>query len=98
MRSFIGFDRVQLSNGKFRSFWSLDSGWGVFEMKRNQVELRVLYGELCLQTLKLPSLPKMKVKSVSLSGKTVPFTQIAEGISFRMPVRIPRNDSVKVSY
>jgi hypothetical protein len=96
-KGLIGFDPVQLSDGKFRSFWSLDSGWGVFEMKRKQVELRVLYGELRLRTLKLPRLAKMKVKTVSLNGRRIIYTQDLEGITFQPPVRIRPNESLKVT-
>jgi hypothetical protein len=97
-KGLIGFDPIRLSNGKFGCFWSLDSGWGVFEMKRKQVELSVFYGELRLRILKLPRLAKTKVKSVSLNGKRIAFAQDSEEITFKTPVRIRQNRSLNIMH
>lgn len=49
----IGFNPVQRGGETFRTFWSLDSGWGIFERTPDKVKLQVLGGKLSLKVLKL---------------------------------------------
>ena len=57
----IGFS--PLRNGKF--FWSLDRAWGTFEQNETVFALRVLYGSLKIQRIKLDR----EIKSVSHEAK-----------------------------
>ena len=38
----------------YSTFWSLDSGWGLFQFQSGSAELSVLYGSLTIQKLLLP--------------------------------------------
>ena len=49
----IGFAPVQLENGIFSCFWSLEGAWGVFELTEGCAQLRVLYGSLPAVCLKV---------------------------------------------
>lgn len=80
----IGFKPVQSIDGFFRVFWSLDMGWGIFEMSPEQVNLQVLGGKLELKVLKLPveqseGIVQIHMDSVqvehSVSGNEIHFTR-----------------------
>ena len=82
----IGFDPVDLDNGDFNCFWSLDSGWGKFTIKDKQIELEVLYGELEIEKLKLPFIENEEIKSIN--NNLVKFEKDGEIIKFAQPVKI----------
>ena len=74
----IGFDPrpegTHISSGNFRSFWSLDSGWGEVEITPNRVELRLLGGHLDLQTLRLPFLSGRTLSEASIGAQQQAFS------------------------
>ncbi|MCB0053177.1 MAG: hypothetical protein KDE24_26955, partial [Caldilinea sp.] len=76
---------VRMENGRFRCFWSLDSGWGEVEVTPSGAELRVLYGQLELRSLALP-LAGAAVTSVRLGAEEVTFGQ--DGNSIRLDERV----------
>ena len=82
----IGFDPVYINNWEFSCFWSLDSGWGKFEIKDRQIELEVLYGELEIEKLKLPFIENEEIKSIN--NNLVKFEKDGEIIKFAQPVKI----------
>src|SRR5256885_6106202 len=45
-RNMIGFNSITQVDSGFHCFWSLDSGWGEFEIKPAYTEVRVLNGHL----------------------------------------------------
>ena len=49
----IGFDPINMKD-EYSCFWSVDSGWGTFAINNNEIELKVLYGELEINKLYLP--------------------------------------------
>lgn len=79
----IGFAPIRPENGHFRCFWSLEGGWGEFEMAPDRTELRVLYGRLAVQRLAMPLLPDANL--VTLAGQPVRF-QHAGTIVFDRPL------------
>ncbi len=80
----IGFD--PLESGDFRSFWSLGSGWGEVEITGGAVDLRVLGGELTLQTFDLPT--GATVQAVTLGDQPVAFEQAGGTLRFADPVTV----------
>lgn len=48
----LGFNPI--SEGDFKSFWSIEGAWGTFQRQENSIKLTVLYGELDLAQLSLP--------------------------------------------
>lgn len=87
-RGMIGFDPIDENTETFRCFWSLDSGWGTFVMKDDKVFLEVLYGELELNTLRLPFLGKGEVGDVRFAGEKPDFKFEEGDINFMEPVTI----------
>jgi len=71
----IGFNPIHLHNGRFQSFWSLGTGWGVYRQAPDRIELEVLYGTLPLNRLRLPFLKEGEVKAMDLDGRSLEFEQ-----------------------
>jgi non-lysosomal glucosylceramidase len=88
VRRRIGFDPIQLVDGRFRTFWSLDSGWGEFVMEPGHMELRVLYGNLDVETLGLPGIAGQAAESVSIGEHAVEFEQTDGEIRLKRIVRV----------
>ena len=85
-----------MEGGHFRCFWSLDSGWGEFEMTADGCELRVLYGELTLQSLHLPFLTEHQVSDINFDGTPVPFNLVDGSLNFDRKVQIGKGKSLRV--
>lgn len=66
----------------FRTFWSLDSGWGSYAQQVSdsgaQVELSVAYGELVFRELHLGSIETVRTASVTVDGHEIAATLSAE--------------------
>jgi len=77
----IGFHPAVKGCCKF--FWSLDSGWGLFERTDQTVRISVLYGGLKLARLKLPF---MTPTDVLAGGKGIKFKAENGAIVFETPV------------
>ena len=77
----IGFNPIV--EGDFKCFWSLDSGWGVFERNGKTVTVRILYGELKIARLHLPFIVP---KSVFVCGEQVNFKAENGAAVFEAPV------------
>ncbi|MFC0390080.1 GH116 family glycosyl-hydrolase [Paenibacillus mendelii] len=87
----IGFSPAQLADGMFRVFWSLDMGWGTFEMSPGQIRLHVLHGKLELKVLKLPNEQIEVIESIQLDGVDLAYTIVGKDIHFNHPSRIEVN-------
>ncbi|MFN2203881.1 MAG: GH116 family glycosyl-hydrolase, partial [Caldilineaceae bacterium] len=75
----VGFDPVRTRDGRFNCFWSLDSGLGQFRMGPGRTELRVMYGRLEIQSLRLPFLDADDIRSVTVDGEPVGYG-FADGV------------------
>ena len=98
VRGHMGFRPVRMDEGRFRCFWSLDSGWGEVELTPAGAELRVLYGRLDLRSLALPLAGAQAVSSVQLGAEPVAFTQDGESIRLDEGVTIPAGSSLRVRF
>lgn len=90
----IGFSPVQTPE-EFNCFWSLDSGWGEFISKDKTMEVVVLYGELNVQTLKLP-LNTNASYEVIFDSEKVDFQNTSQGLIFMKPIRLGRDQKLIV--
>ena len=86
VRQEIGFRPVRLIDGCFRCFWSLDSGWGEFELTPTRAEVRLCSGRLDLTTLRLPE--ECTVRSVHVGAAAVTFTYAAGKLRLDEGVRL----------
>lgn len=85
----IGFNPVVQGDCKF--FWSLDSGWGLFERTRGTVRISVLYGKLELTRFKLPFFTPA---SVLAGGEEMKFKAENGVIIFETPVLLKAGTAV----
>ena len=96
MQRTLSFEPVQAEDGRFRCFWSLDSGWGEFVMAPDAVEVRVLYGSLDVQALRLPFLANQSVQSIRVGAQTVAFTQTGDAINLAGVTRIGQGQALQL--
>lgn len=92
----IGFNPIQSINGVFRTFWSVDSGWGMFELEPGTITLKVLYGTLEISTLRLPFLKDDEVIAVTLDDETVEFETEDGDIKFSESLKIGRKGTLVI--
>lgn len=95
VQGMVGFNPI--TEGDFQAFWSLDSGWGEFERIESSANLRVLYGQLPLKTLRLPFTDGKKI-SASLNGKLIQFTAQDGTITFNEAVVIEQGQALRVEF
>ncbi len=77
-------------SGDFNCFWSLDKGWGEIEINENTLTIKVLYGKLTLNKIKLPA--NMKVSRITCDGKEI--NCVIEGADVILPNSVKVNTSV----
>ena len=94
----IGFQPVQEEHGEFNCFWSLDSGWGQFQTGSDHCSLKVLYGDLTLQHINLPSLADTAVVRTTLDGEPVAFEQQDGAITFQTKTQIQAGQTLQLLY
>ena len=98
VRNRIGFNPLVVTDGNFRCFWSLGTGWGTFEMQQNSVTIHVQYGSIKIKTLNLPFLSSREVKEVSVGKSRVKFEKHDGEISFSKPILIERGQKLTVRF
>ena len=96
VRKEIGFRPVRMVDGRFRCFWSLDSGWGEFELTPDRAEASVLHGHLDLAALTLPE--GRSVASVRVDDAAVHFTSEAGKLRLGDGVRLSAGASMTVTF
>jgi len=88
VKGLVGFDPIRTKQGRFRCFWSLDSGWGVFDMRPRKVELKVLQGSLQVKALSLPFLRGRRITKVLLGARKVDAVNRAGTLELARPARV----------
>lgn len=95
VKGMIGFNPIELelTDRKYSQFfWSLDSGWGIVEVRDNQVILKLLYGSLSFKMIHLPFLNEAELVSVKLGEDDQLFTYENGAINFKEELIIEAND------
>jgi len=94
----IGFNPVVLdAQGHFAVFWSLDSGWGTFEINTEAVILTVLAGSLAITRFRLPFLDGQQVVGVALDGEPVAFELQRGDIHFPEAVTLSQGGQLVIN-
>jgi hypothetical protein len=91
----IGFSPLQNSNN-FNCFWSLETAWGSFETKGNKSKIKVLYGQLELDSLALPYLNS--ITSAELGKREAAFSFDEGVVRFKKAVLIPPDASLNLTH
>jgi len=92
----IGFNPPRITDGKFKCFWSLGTGWGAFEIQPDSVTIYVKYGSLKIRTLNLPFLSSRRIKEISVGEDRIKFERHNREIKFEKPILIEREQKLKV--
>ena len=95
VKGMIGFNPV-IGDHRFKVFWSLDSGWGVFERTSDEINLKVLYGHLDIKELCLPFAENRAVKSVFVGNVPVAYKKDGASIQFGDVVRISKGQGMRI--
>jgi non-lysosomal glucosylceramidase len=89
----IGFNPIH--DGSY--FFSVDSGWGILERKADCTTIKILMGELKLNSVKLPYLGD--TKSAEAAGRAVAFNlDPGDKISFETPIRLAAGESLIITH
>ena len=94
----ISFRPVRIADGCFRCFWSLDGGWGEVELAPGSAEVRVLYGQLAVQSLALSPAESRQVASVHVGAAPVAFVQDGATIRLQESVSVAAGSTLGVRF
>ena len=94
-KGMVGFNPI-ISDGPFRCFWSLDSGWGNFKRTEKSLEFEVVYGSIELNTFQSSCLEDRVVRSVTVAGKEVEFKVEENKIVFAKPAIIVAGQTLQI--
>lgn len=98
VKGHLGFAPVWWEDGKFRCMWSLDSGWGQVEFTSKNASIKLLGGQIKLNSLKLHGEKDMQPQSVNAAGVSVPFQYMQGVLSFPQGVELKAGESLQVSF
>ncbi|MGO4109112.1 GH116 family glycosyl-hydrolase [Paenibacillus sp. YAF4_2] len=91
VQGMIGFQPVQMMEGEYRTFWSLDQGWGIFEMSADSLSVKVLAGKLNLKALKLAV---SEINHIYIGDEEIGFTISENTVHFQNEVILQAQQSV----
>jgi len=75
----LGFN-PRIDRRGFKSFWSIDGGWGMFEMNNGEMKLTLREGSLKLKSFGTDT--AQSVKRVLIDGESVPFSSEEGRVTF----------------
>jgi len=96
VKGMIGFNPI-INQDNFRCFWSLDSGWGTFEVCKDVVKLNILNGYLKIKTFKLTAIDTKKVVSVVIGNENIRFKVTNVSILFDTAVELSEGCSLVIT-
>jgi non-lysosomal glucosylceramidase len=83
----IGFN-PRINQEQFRTFWSLNNGWGEFEHQDGQLRLSVKSGDLNLCSFRSELLKGQKIIEVRVGEQRVPFIREDSNLLFESTVQL----------
>jgi len=92
----IEFNPPRITDGKFKCFWSLGTGWGTFEIEQNSVTIHVQYGMLKIKALSLPFLGGRKIKEILVGENRIEFERCGGEIRFSKPILLDREQKLAI--
>lgn len=94
----IGFSPILIDGIKhFKSFWSLEPAWGVFELHNGRAILKVCYGSLKLKVFRLSVLKNKSV--ISINGlRTDEYRQEGDKVIFENWISVDENNPMEVIF
>jgi hypothetical protein len=96
VKGYIGFN-PKIKTENFSCFWSVDSGWGIFQMTPDSLYLTVKYGHITLSAFSCDVFKDKEVKSVYIEERKIEFTQENEYIRFQKSASVFTDETLHVS-
>lgn len=94
----VGFKPVQSDVDKFRTLWSLDMGWGVYEQSETQTQLQLLGGKLVLKSIGLPEDRIETIKKIELGDASLAYIIVKDRIHFEPPIIIDEGNMLVIKH
>lgn len=94
----IGFKPVQPDVDKFRTLWSLDMGWGVYEQSETQTQLQLLGGKLVVKSIGLPEDRIETIKQIELGDASLVYIIVEDRIHFEPPIIIDAGNMLVIKH
>ncbi len=94
-RGYIGFS-PRLAGDVFQTFWSVNSGWGVYRQEKGRLQLRLEYGSLHLQELGADTAGAQGV-SARLNGREASAALVQDGIAFGPGLDLAAGDVLEIT-
>lgn len=95
VHGYIGFNPMS-NQDNFSSFWSLNSGWGVFKHQDGQIELNIQSGNLKLKTFHSNLLNDKKIVAVYLGEQQLIYQSDRNKVIFEKEIEILSSQPLKV--
>lgn len=73
----------------FRSFWSCGTGWGLFTLEGQRLDLRVDFGQLAVREITIPARAAKPPARVELAGRRLPHTAERDKSAWRLTLDEP---------
>ena len=96
VKGHIGFS-PKINGENFYCFWSLNTGWGAFQMKENKIELTVKSGQISLNSFACNVLEIKEVKAITVRDQEIPFAVEGRCVNFRYPASIKAHETLCIT-
>ncbi|MGE5557315.1 MAG: GH116 family glycosyl-hydrolase [Bacillota bacterium] len=95
-KGMIGFNPAQMKEDDFRCFWCLDPGWGELEIRPHEIMIKVLYGALRLNAVRLPFLADEKIRMARVDRRELRWQAENGKIVFPEPAVVNAGSILKI--
>jgi hypothetical protein len=72
VKGHIGFS-PKINHDNFHSFWSLNTGWGSFEIQENKIRFTVKWGHICLNSFACSAFKTKQIETITVGDRKVSF-------------------------
>lgn len=96
MIGFVPISCEGMEGEEAQYFWSLDTGWGLFTKSAEHITVKVLYGNLSIQMLRLPFIVDHEITSITVNEKEIYYVSDAGDITFENMLHLKKNEGILI--
>jgi len=89
----IGFS-PKINQENFYCFWSLNYGWGSFEIQENKIRFTVKWGHICLNTFACSVFKTKQIETITVGDEKVSFAVKDGCVRFESAIDIKVNEAL----
>jgi len=93
----VGFNPKMMQDD-YRTFWSLNDGWGSFRHQPGSMTLEVQWGQVKLRSFASDLLTDRDIMDVQAAGRSIPFARDGRTITLQDEVTINKMDKLEIRY